>query len=310
MWNRVLLLVSGFAFGWILVSYLTVPPSQKRARLIWLATSLGAGGVVVTLMALAALSSGVAGVLAFLFSALVAYAGNARQVNKAAEHSPLNRPERPLHKDARIAVLLIAEGEPAKYDGPASWAQRFLELAASGERVPHWLTRPLAYARIRAAYQAMRDRNPLNSTLACLARQLGGLLGQGYLVADAYLEAAPTLAQMLVHMATEGLSRVVLVPASVDHASPRERLRAEVTRSRVREIGVDVVYAPPLDPAVWSGGSRAKRLRQLTRGMAVAPATEATPQALEALRGQILTAASSWTMSHPATEPSALEQKW
>jgi len=329
MWNRVFLLASGFAFGWILVSCLTAPLAQIKAHLTQLALSLVVGLAVIGFMALSSPQSGIAGGLVLTLSALVAYAGNARQIGKAEGLPPLgqvlihptvnedqnlsigqalihptvnedqnlsiDRPERPLAQDPRIAVVLVLEGEPVEYDGPKPWARRFGELAASGVPVPHWLVRPFSYARIRAAYRAMGGRNPFNDSAARLAKQLEGQLGAGYCVQDAYLAAAPALVDVLVRLAEGGLARVALVPISFE-GDPQEALRSEVVRSRVREVGAQVVYASPLGTMVWSTGPRAQRLRQLVRSIPLSPPPEPDPRALELLRDEVLASTSSWAM--------------
>ena len=189
MWNRVFLLASGFAFGWVLVSYLTVPSAQIRDRLIQWVLSLSVGLVVIGFMAFSSPQSGIAGGMVFVFSALVAYAGNARQIGRvegpplgqaAISEDSIDRPKRPLTEDSRIAVVLVAEGEPVEYDGPKSWARRFGELAALGGAVPHWFMRPFSLARIRAAYRKMGGRNPFNDAVARPAKQLERRLGVGY----------------------------------------------------------------------------------------------------------------------------------
>ncbi len=304
MWNRVFLLASGFAFGWTLVSYLTAPLAQVRDRLVQLALSLAVGLVVIGLMGFSSARSGLAGGFVFALSALVAYAGNARQTSRVEEPSPLeqapiqppphvhlgpssDRPEHP--QEVRIAIVLVSEGEPVEYDGPKPWARRFQELAASGEPVPHWFVRPFTYARIRSAYRAMGGRNPLNASLNSLAKQLERQLGAGCVVRAAYLRAAPALADSLVHLAEEGYMHIVLVPIGFER-DPKEALRVEVIRSRVREAGVQVTYAAPLETAVWAPGPRTERLRQLAQGIAVPPPPEPGPEVVEHLSEGLLAA--------------------
>jgi len=291
MWNRVFLLASGFAFGWVLVSYLTVPSAQVRDRLIQLVLSLSVGLVVIVLMAFSSPQSGTAGGLVFVFSALIAYAGNARQIGKGEEPA-LAKPKRPLEQDPCVAVVLVAEGEPVEYDGPKPWVQRFRELATSGERVPHWLVCPLCYARIRAAYRKMGGRNPFNGAVARLAKQLEGQLGVGYRCQDAHLAALPSLDDVMMRLAEGGYTRVVLLPIGVE-GDPQVALREVVVRSRVREVGIQVIYAAPLGAVVWNPGSRAARLRQLVQGQAVEPPPEPGPEAVERLRERVLGATSS-----------------
>jgi hypothetical protein len=80
---------------------------------------------------------------------------------------------------------------------------------------------------------------------------------------------------------------VVLVPVGFER-DPREALRGEVVRSRMREVGVQVVYATPLETTVWNPGPREERLRQLAQGQPVDPPPEPGPRALEMLRDEVL----------------------
>jgi len=88
---------------------------------------------------------------------------------------------------------------------------------------------------------------------------------------------------------------VALVPISFE-GDPQEALRSEVVRSRVREVGAQVVYASPLGTMVWSTGPRAQRLRQLVRSIPLSPPPEPDPRALELLRDEVLASTSSWAM--------------
>lgn len=296
MWNRVFLLASGFAFGWTLVSYLTVPLAQARERLIQLILSLAAGLAIIGLMAFSSPPTGLVGGVVFTLSALVAYAGNARQINKAEHPAPLDRPERPLEqRDPRLAVVLVAEGEPVAYDGPKPWARRLEELAALGERVPHWFMRPFTYARIRATYRAMGGRNPFNDAIAHLAKRLEGQLGSGYFVQDAYLAATPSLAEVLARLVEQGFVRTALLPIGLERGW-QAALPAEVARSRVLEVGVQVTHIAPLESATWVSGSRVERLRRLMWGLPVLPPSEPGEEVVEQLRKRALAITSSQSL--------------
>ena len=83
--------------------------------------------------------------------------------------------------------------------------------------------------------------------------------------------------------------RVVLIPIGFE-GDPQEALREVVVRSRVREVGVQVIYAAPLEATVWNPGSRAERLRQLVQGLVVGPPPEPGPEAVEWLRERVLAA--------------------
>ncbi len=293
MWNRVFLLASGFACGWILVSCLTAPLARLRDCRFQLTLSLAVGLGVIGLMTLSSLPSGIAGGLVFALSAFVAYAGHARQINKAEHPASLDRPERPLEqRDPRLAVVLVAEGEPVTYDDPKPWARRLEELAASGEKTPHWLARPFTYARIRAAYRAMGGRNPFNDAIACLAKSLEEQLGSGYFIQDAYLAATPTLAEVLARLVEQGFVRIVLLPLGLERGW-QEALPAEVARSRVLEVGIQVTHSAPLESAIGASSYHVERLRQLMRGLPAPPPSEPGEEVVKLLRERVFEIGSS-----------------
>ncbi|MBM3188468.1 MAG: hypothetical protein FJZ90_07075, partial [Chloroflexi bacterium] len=218
MWNRVALLSAGFAFGWTLVNCWVAPRMLLRREMQSTALAAAVGLLVVVWLALSASwASGLAGALAFAFAALVAYAAKAKQVSKD-EPTP-SSPAPPVERaaghsvadhgvaDRGAAVLLVHEGEPAVYDGPAPWARRVAHLQQKGHRVLHWFVRPLAYARIRSAYDRMGGANPLSAAMANLAQELQRLLGLPYAVGEASLWAEPPLAERLASLAREGAAR-------------------------------------------------------------------------------------------------------
>jgi len=293
MWNRVLLLASGMAFGWTLVGCWTASLERVGELRVRLALSLVLGGVVVWLMAVGSPQAGLAGVAVLLVSALVAYAANARQVSRMPRPSPLGRPALPLEKNGRIAVLLITEGEPAEYDGPAPWARRYQQVRARGETIPHWFVRPLVYARIRAAYRAMGGRSPLASWAAHLAQQLQARLGPEYRVNEADQDTNTGAYRLLAHLAEEGISRVILLPIDLA-GDPREALHEQVGLSRVREIGVDIAYTQPLESSFWSPAHDDERFHRLAQGLTVAAPPEVDPQVLEEMANRVRDSAGKW----------------
>ena len=195
MWNRVVLLVAGVALGWNLVHYLTAPPERVRRHQLWMVVSAVAGvGISASLVpAFGAPALGM-GLAVLVASALVAYAGNAREISKMEEPLPRALPQRSATTDARVVVLLAVDGEPPAYDGPAAWAQRFRRREAAGVCGPHWFVRPWVYRRVRAAYGRLAPGATLQGWLGSLAADLEQALGPGYLGRVAYLAGTPSLA--------------------------------------------------------------------------------------------------------------------
>ena len=250
MWNRVALMVSGVAFGWSLVHYASAAPARQRTFFWRMLVALAVGLLFIVWLGVASATAGAVAAFVFILSAWVAYAANAKQVNKPPERESLERPLAPLEGQQGAALLLVLPGEPRTYDGPAHWAQRLRNGEAAGQPIPHWFVRPWAYGRIRRAYQRMGGQNPQRNALDALLGQLKPRLPQFVFVGDAYLDSAPTLAQELVRLGQQGTKHILLAPVGFA-SDPADALRDEVTRTRVREIGVQVDIAPSLEARLW-----------------------------------------------------------
>jgi hypothetical protein len=285
MWNRVALLAAGVAFGWSLVNYWTVAAHEVRAQRVRLIISALVAALVIVLLAVESAQAAIAGACVFLFSAVVAYAGNAKQVSKVEQDIPYVTPERPLESDPRTVVLLITEGEPQEYDGSETWARRFKRREAQNKPVPNWFVRPLAYARIRQAYQAMGGQNPFAVQLGRLSASLQEQLGDAYRVELVYLDAKPRLATLLYRLAENGAMQITLIPISLQDRI--DEMYAHVTRSRVREIGVRVQRAATLELTAWSNAAYEARMDRFTQGEPVVPGETWDEQTLEELRARV-----------------------
>ncbi|NLG51039.1 MAG: hypothetical protein GX552_13110, partial [Chloroflexi bacterium] len=285
MWNRVALLAAGVAFGWSLVNYWTVAAHEVRTQRIRLIISALVAALVIVLLAVESAQAAIAGAFVFLFSAVVAYAGNAKQVSKVEQDIPYVTPERPLESDPRTVVLLITEGEPQEYDGSETWARRFKRREAQNKPVPNWFVRPLAYARIRQAYQAMGGQNPFAVQLGRLSASLQEQLGDAYRVELVYLDAKPRLATLLYRLAENGAMQITLIPISLQDRI--DEMYAHVTRSRVREIGVRVQRAATLELTAWSNAAYEARMDRFTQGEPVVPGETWDEQTLEELRARV-----------------------
>lgn len=254
------------ALGWTLVNYWTASPGRVRVHQVRMIVSLAAGALVVALLGLTMPQAALTGVFVFALSALVAYAGNAKQVSRLPDPPNLSAPGNPATPDERVAVLLVNEGEPTAYDGPLTWARRFRVLESADVSIPHWFVRPLTYARIRSAYRSMDAAHTLDGTISTLAKELERALGSAYLVQCAGLFTSPTLSVSLNRLAKGGIRRIIILPLGMDEAAP-EVIREQVSASRVREAGVAVSYAAPLSHWPWPATSYAERMRQLSQGL-------------------------------------------
>ncbi|OGO04359.1 MAG: hypothetical protein A2Y73_02335 [Chloroflexi bacterium RBG_13_56_8] len=289
MWNRVFLLVSGIASGWTLVGLLTVPRDQLKTQAWRLSVSLAVGIFVIVLLFVSSPQAALTASITLLFCIFIAYAAKARQVNKEGELTLPRMNDRPLIISTDIGVLLVSEDEPTEYKGLVPWALRFRRREARGQAVPHWLMRPLAFARIRTAYRAMGSRNPLHGWLIHLVESLAARLGEGFVVRGASLSSEPTVAALLVRLAEKGLTRVCLVSLGLSQDA-LEPMYEQVSLSGARECGVQVLYIPGLEGEKWPLGSPEERLQALSQGKAVAVSQDAVPAVLDDLQDRITAA--------------------
>jgi hypothetical protein len=299
--ERMLLIACGVAVGWMAAKRYTVPWAARRGQTVGMALSLGVGLLFVAYLASLDLSVVVTGSFYLALSAGVAYAGHARQVNKKL--APVSRrvPQPPATPDECLAVILVADGDPAHYDSPLPWAERLRQLAAAGDKLPHWLARLPLYARIRTAYQQMGDANPVRQALAQLGETLATRLGAGFTVGEAHLLSAPLLIDELARLAGAGYRRALLVPVGF-LSVPEAVLRDQVEASFAEWAGMAVRIAPALPLALWNPGAELEQLRRLLRGetLSAPPAPEAEAYAeLERLVGAQNTA-EAWNVPSPA----------
>lgn len=250
MWNRVVLLVLGVAFGWSLAHYASAAPERQRTHLGRMLVAAVAGLFFAVWLGMSSPVAGGMAAFVLVVSALAAYAANARQVNRAGQRDTLPRPQALLGGQDGLALLLVQPGEPRTYDGPDHWARRLRQRALDGQPIPHWFVRPWAYGRIRQAYQRMGGENPRHAALDALVPRLTARLPQIELFGYAFPDTAPILSAELARLAQQGTRRIVLVPIGF-RRDPADVLRDEITRAHVRELGAQVEIAPSLEAGLW-----------------------------------------------------------
>lgn len=284
MWNRVVLLVSGVAFGWSLVHWACAASARLRLHLYRWVAALAVGLAMIVWLWVSSAAAGIVAALVFAFSALVAYAANAQQANRPPDPEPLRSPEPPLEGQEGAALLLALEGPPARYDGPAFWAQEYIHRAARDAHVTHWFMRPWAYGRVRAAYQAAGGSHPLHDATAELLTNLSPLLPPLVHLGAIWMGSAPSLSAELLALGQRGVRRVVVVAVSADPSV--EALRDLVARSRVRETGMRVDIAP-LWAGAWPLPLGEASLAPLLRGQPPTPPAQPSAQQLAALAAEL-----------------------
>ncbi|MHB1294335.1 MAG: hypothetical protein ACYC4R_04975 [Anaerolineae bacterium] len=286
MWNRVLILVSGMAFGWTLVHYWTTSPDQVTAQRIRLIISVALAALVLVPLSVSSLAAGLLGLLLVAITALIAYAANARQIGKVDLPPHPHTPTRDMEHTRHAGVLLVALGEPETFDGPAYWAQRLRRIGPVGRPAPHWLGHPRAIFWVRHAYGLMGGANGTNARIAALAEALQGTLGEGWQVVATCAMQPAAFARDLGRLVEEGADRIQVVP--IGYLDNLDVLREQVTLSRVREAGIEVAFCTPIDLGPLTQEWYDARLLQLIHGQAPGVPLEMGSRELELLRRHVL----------------------
>lgn len=295
MWNRVILLLSGVAFGWSLVHYASAPQEDLPALRVGLMLS---GGIGIALAIVIGLGNPMAGLLALFVlaaSALVAYAANAKQVNRPPAPPLLHGVITPRAEEERTGILLVIGGEPARYEGPAFWAW-WLKTGPSAKR-PHWFLTPWRFGHIRRAYYAMGGASPVESAVGRLIERLEKVLGEGYVVRPARLFASPPVRDALAQLAEEGFKRTLIVPIGQAFAY-QPILNEQIALSRARETGMRITATPPIAAEGWLGMPAAQRLDALLEGTMPPSPGEEEPLALEIAQAVQRAEKDAWTQPH------------
>ncbi|MBC7235679.1 MAG: hypothetical protein H5T69_07535 [Chloroflexi bacterium] len=293
VWNRVVFLASGMAFGWNLVNYWVVPLPEARRHVWRLVLSAIAGWGLAVALGIHSPAAGLSGLLVFGVAALVAYAGNARQKSRVPSDDEAVTVAAPASWRPESCLLLVAPGEPSCYTGPEAWSRRLAEASRRGFRAPGWFLRPLAYSRIRAAYRHL-EPFPMPAWMRRVAEQLAQHLGDDWVVEIVIWSTKAEMGRRLAQLAQGGCRHIVLVPLSL-HSTIRPLLQEAVNRSRVREIGVfvDVVELE----TSWFGDDPDARLSRLLVGQpafdlpsppVISDEVPLRAQALRALREQVV----------------------
>jgi hypothetical protein len=264
MWNRVVLLTCGMAFGWSLANYWVAPRGELAKHQYRLAVSAVIGLSLAAWLAWETFGAGLMALAILLLCAVVTYAGNARQLGKPVEPD-YPQPETPGHKTQTPAVLLVAHAEPRRYRGPSPWCERMRAEEALERQSPHWFVRPYSCYRIKRAYAEMPEGPPSYRALSELAERVQDRLGGHAVVRHVLMWGTPGVADALHSLAELGHSRLLVLPVDLgaDHVLD---LRQAIVHSRVREAGPDVSVLPEFSAGLWQPESVSTRLGRLMGG--------------------------------------------
>ncbi|MHB1355896.1 MAG: hypothetical protein ACYCZF_07960 [Anaerolineae bacterium] len=281
MYNRILLLASGLACGWMIVHTWSVADHDIRGQRIRLIIGIVVGLGLVGWLSWSVFTAGLVGLVVFGATALIAYAANARQVNRLGYALPPRVPKIPEQLDTGTVILLVTSAEPTHYTGPGYWARALRQYTPA----PNWFFWPRVYSRIRLAYRVMGGAHPLDVILASLSSGVGNCLSAPSAIHYAYLGEERAFLAVLVNLAEQGFNRLVLVLLE-DEKEVYDRLHDLVARSGILDTPLVITYARPNNLAATDKAQREQRLACLVKGEIVTvPAVN--PSEVDALCSQI-----------------------
>jgi len=226
MWNRVVLLTAGVAFGWSLVTWFSTVEERIRRTQVNVALAALAGLGVILWLGSENTSAAFMGTFVYALGAVGAYAAHAKQILRPPEPAPAPPLARSVPEPAERLAILVAPAPPPTYSTGS-----IARMLAHGKLPPrlsqHWLLAPAAYRRLRRAYN---QHGPL-PYIKTLLETLTGLqerLGEGWRVELAHLDDEPTLEQRLLTWQDQGYRSLVLLP--VDAREDELAEIASVTR--------------------------------------------------------------------------------
>lgn len=193
--------------------------------------------------------------------------------------------------NGRIAVILLAEGEPETYD-PSVLTAGFLDLEESEVSVPPEAARALMYFSEKSRYASVGPGG--RERARSIARKLTGLLTREAPNADvrvAWLDPPDRLDAQVAAAAADGYHRIAVVPLGIADSMHLDRAKVAVDTLALTNRGVSVAYAAPL----WGDSAIA--------GAVADPVLAAAPPLDRATTGVVLVGHGQpwqWDRTHPA----------
>ncbi len=183
---------------------------------------------------------------------------------------PLPGPTRPeLGEDiGRIAVVLLAEGEPEAYD-PSLLTAAFADLEETDVPVPPEAARMFVYLSEKARYASVGG-SPARAAARTVADILGARLHatrDDVDVRPAWLDPPQRLDDVVSAAAGEGYRRIAVVPFGIADSLYLDRAKRSVDDLSLAADGVRVAYAAPL----WSSSGVARAVADRVLASVPAP---------------------------------------
>ncbi len=194
--------------------------------------------------------------------------------------------------NGRIAVIVLAGGEPERYD-PSVLTAGFLDLEETGVPLPPEATRTLMYLSEKSRYASVGG-SPARAGARSIADKLSRVLEAETTQSDvrvAWLDPPERLDDAVAAAAADGYHHVAVVPLGIADSLYLDRAKRSVDTLGLGADGMRVAYAAPL----WGSSDIAR---------AVAEAVLASvPEADRSSTGVVLVGHGQpwqWDRTHPA----------
>jgi protoheme ferro-lyase len=199
---------------------------------------------------------------------------------------------RPGEDSGRIAVVLLAEGEPERYD-PSLLTAAFADLEETDVPVPPEAARMFVYLSEKTRYASVGG-SPARAAARAVADTLGARLRSKRDTVDvlpAWLDPPDRLDDTVAAAVAAGYRRIAVVPFGIADSLYLDRAKRSVDELGLAAAGVHVAYAPPL----WSSSAIARAVAGRVLA-AVVPAERATTGVVLVGHGQPW----QWDREYPA----------
>ncbi|MFO7696905.1 MAG: hypothetical protein R6X16_07070 [Anaerolineae bacterium] len=264
MWNRIVLLTCGMVIGWGLANYWTCPADDIPRHRYRMTLGLVVAVALCLWIAWDDLPSGFTALLIVGLSALVSYAGRARQISSLVDR-PIDRPVPEAWPGVVSAVLLVSHALPVAYTGPEHWVSYFRRVSGEPLTVRGWFFWPRIFARIRARYQQLVAPSKAFLTPAVVQERLQALTGSGVLVSQAHPYSTPRLGTRLIALAGQGISMVFVAPIDLDYSS-QEALLQQISLSQAAIQSTQVVLLDNTCLGLWTEKRALEQIAALVHG--------------------------------------------
>jgi protoheme ferro-lyase len=288
------LLAGAVLAGAAVCAVLVLPRGRDLFAIAAAVLCLGVSGVSLVLIARAAGRPDTAIAAGFIATAAAigGFALAAALVPVWTRPHPGAATPQPGEDNGLVAVVLLAEGEPERYD-PSLLTAAFRDLEETDVPVPPEAARMLVYLSEKTRYASIGG-SPARAAARAVAETLAARLRtkrNDIDVLPAWLDPPDRMDDAVAAAAASGYRRIAVVPFGIADSLYLDRAKRSVDDLGLAAAGVRVAYAPPL----WSSSAIARAVAGRVLA-AVAPAERATTGVVLVGHGQPW----QWDREYPA----------